>query len=98
MVINRHWSPDDHEALRARVLAALPAPGHTPLSTPTIRMRFVDLDVFERENYVRKALDRLVEMGRAERVRIDGDTRAYWRRTLVGEAVISRGASATTAV
>ncbi len=95
MVIHRHWSPADHDALRDGVLAALPAPDNPPVSTPTIRMRFVDLDSYERENYVRTALNRLVDAGLAERVRVEGQTRAFWRRTQSGEEAISRGTPPT---
>ncbi len=93
MVIQRTWSPADYDALTMRVLAVLPGPGQTPRPTPEIRREFGDLDPYERENYVRKSLDRLVLAGWAERVPVAGDPRAFWRRTQTGQEGHRRGIS-----
>ncbi len=93
MVIPRQWTADDHVALARRVLDGLPAPDRPPVSTSQVRMRMPDLDAFERENYVRKALDRLVSVGHAERMRLPGNRALHWRRTRAGEQEVTRRAS-----
>lgn len=97
MVIPRQWTESDHDALARRVLDGLPAPDGRPASTPQVRMRMPDLDAFERENYVRKALDRLVAAGHVERVRLPNDRVLYWRRTSAGEQEVNRRVNASTA-
>lgn len=90
MVIPREWTTSDHEALARRVLAGLPGPDKPPAATSKVRMRMPDLDAFERDNYVRKALDRLVTAGHAEKLRLPGDRQLYWRRTRAGEQEVNR--------
>ncbi len=85
VVTYRKWTPSDHERLLIRVLAALPEPGQRPAPTPTVRRAFADLDTYERENYVAAALNRLARAGWAEKSRVPGDTRVFWRRTPAGE-------------
>lgn len=91
MVTHRQWTRADHDVLMKRVLAALTAPDHPPISTSGIRQRFVDLDAYERENYVRRELNLLVEAGWVERIPVDGETRAFWRLTSQGEEGRRRG-------
>ncbi len=94
MVIHKQWSPADHDDLMRQVLAVLPGPGEPGMSTPAIRRRFSELDTYERENYVRRELDRLTAAGWVERTPplVAGDTRAFWRRTRQGEEGKRHGA------
>ena len=92
-IIHRRWRHEDRDRLRQQVLAALPGPAGSPLSTPAIRQRqqFRDLDTYEREVYIINALRHLADHGWVQKVNVPGDTRAFWRRTPAGEERKNRG-------
>lgn len=84
-VTYRRWRQDDRDQLAARVVRVLPEPHEAPWSTPAVRERFPDLSVYERETYVRGALDRLVACGWAEKITGSGAASLlYWRLTPLG--------------
>ncbi len=89
MAIYRTWTADDHAELARKVLDVLPDPGRDPVSTSLIRSRFPDLDPFEKERHVRRALDVLAAAGWAERV--PADRVLAWRLTPAGKEGRDRG-------
>jgi hypothetical protein len=67
-----------------KVLAVLPEPGQQPVSTTAVRHQFGDLDVYERENYVLAALNRIAAAGWADKTHPAGEMRVFWRLTPAG--------------